>query len=59
MKDSIKKETETKKKKSYIKPKVESETLTIYGAVCDGTTVGSRKASVGGPSFCNSARLNS
>ena len=47
------------KKKKYIKPKVETETLTIYGAACDGTTSGSRKASVAPPSFCNSARLNS
>jgi hypothetical protein len=59
MKDQKTKAAKDSKKKKYIKPKIETETLTIYGAVCDGTTVGSRKASVGGPAFCNSARLNS
>jgi hypothetical protein len=59
MKDSKENSSTNQKKKKYIKPEVQTETLTIYGAVCDGTTVGSRKASVGGPSFCNSARLNS
>ncbi len=48
-----------KKKRKYKRPTITSEKLTIYGAVCNGTTNGNRKAAVGPPSFCNSKRLNS
>ena len=47
------------KKKTYVKPEIKSEALNSYGAVCNGTSNGGRKASAAGPSFCNSSRLNS
>lgn len=47
------------KKKTYKKPSIQSEKLNSYGAVCNGTTNGGRKASSAGPAFCNAARLNS
>ena len=60
-KNEITKETNTKKnkKRTYVKPKIQSEKLNSYGAVCNGTTVGGRKASSAGPAFCNSGRLSS
>lgn len=55
--------TETKlsagKKRTYVKPQIQSEKLNSYGAVCNGTTIGGKKASTAGPAFCNSGRLNS
>jgi hypothetical protein len=57
-----KEESQTKniiQKKKYIKPQIQSEKLNSYGAVCNGTTVGGRKASSSGPAFCNAARLMS
>ncbi len=48
-----------KKKKPYVKPQLLSEKLNSYGAVCNGTTAGGRKASSTGPAFCNSNRLMS
>lgn len=50
---------ERKKKKTYVKPKIQSDKLNSYGALCNGTTTAGRKASVTGPSFCNAGRLNS
>ena len=49
----------SKKRKEYKKPKLISEKLNAYGALCNGSTSGGRKASTGAPSFCNSRRLNS
>lgn len=46
-------------KKKYIKPQMQSENLNSYGAVCNGTTNGGRKASSTAPAFCNASRLNS
>lgn len=46
-------------KKKYISPKIESEVLNTYGAVCNGTANGGRKASTAAPDLCNSKRLNS
>jgi len=46
-------------KKSYQKPKIETEPLMSFGAVCNGTVNGGRKVSTGAPDFCNSKRLNS
>jgi len=43
----------------YEKPTLSSEDLMAFAASCNGTTNGGRKASVGGPNFCNSRRLNS
>lgn len=48
-----------KKKRNYVKPQIQSEKLNSYGAVCNGTTVGGRKASTAGPAFCNASKLNS
>jgi hypothetical protein len=50
---------ENGKKRNYIKPKIQSEKLNSYGALCNGTTTGGRKSTVTGPSFCNAGRLNS
>lgn len=47
------------KKKAYIKPQIQSEKLNSYGALCNGTTTGGRKATVTATAFCNSTRLNS
>jgi len=55
----MKDDKKTKKKKKYIKPELTSEKLNAYGALCNGTTSGGRKASSGAPNFCNSRRLNS
>lgn len=46
-------------KQTYEKPRIVSEKLNSYGAVCNGTTVGGRKASSTGPAFCNANKLNS
>jgi hypothetical protein len=46
-------------KKTYIKPQIISEKLNSYGAICNATTTGGRKASSTGPAFCNASRLNS
>lgn len=47
------------KKRVYIKPQIQSEKLNSYGALCNGTSVGGRKASTTGPGFCNAGKLNS
>ncbi|GAB4019774.1 MAG: hypothetical protein Fur0010_22040 [Bdellovibrio sp.] len=52
-------EKKKNKKKIYKKPKIETEKLLSFGAVCNGTFNGGRKASTGAPDFCNSKRLNS
>ncbi len=49
----------TKSKKKYQPPKVTSEQLTVYGAICNGMSGGGRKASTGSPNFCNSTKLRS
>jgi hypothetical protein len=55
----IQSKSESQKKRSYVKPQIQSEKLNSYGAVCNGTTIAGRKASSSGPAFCNAARLNS
>ncbi|OIQ19904.1 MAG: hypothetical protein BM556_05300 [Bacteriovorax sp. MedPE-SWde] len=50
---------ETKVKKPYSKPEIESEKLNTYGAVCNGTFNGGRKASTAPPTPCRASRLNS
>lgn len=52
-----KKQETTKKKKTYKKPQIKKESLVTFGAVCNGTTTGSRKATTAPPASCNSARL--
>jgi len=46
-------------KRPYESPRIESESLTAFGASCNGTTNGGRKETVPGPPPCNSARLKS
>ena len=48
-----------KNKKKYIKPELKSEKLNAFGASCNGTTNGGRKASTGAPNFCNASRVSS
>jgi hypothetical protein len=48
--------TEVKKKKRYIKPEIISEDLVAFGALCNGTSNGGRKAST---ISCNKRKLNS
>ena len=50
---------EKTQKKKYITPKIESEDLTVFGALCNGQKRGGRKAAVGAPDFCNARKLNS
>lgn len=52
-------EENTGDKKKYVKPTIETEDLNTYGAVCNGTFRGGRKASAGPPNPCNASRLNS
>jgi hypothetical protein len=41
------------KKKKYSKPKVKSEKVMTFGALCNGSsTAGGRKAAAGAPNFC-------
>jgi len=49
-----------KTKKNYVKPKIKSEKLLSYGALCGNKkqgTAGGRKASTGAPNFCNASKL--
>ncbi|MCP4912110.1 MAG: hypothetical protein GY909_03235 [Oligoflexia bacterium] len=46
-------------KKKYTKPAIFSEDLMTFGALCNGTATGGRKATPGPPSFCNASRINS
>jgi hypothetical protein len=46
-----------KKKKSYIKPQINTEELIGFGALCNGSASGGRKASSGAPNFCKAGRL--
>lgn len=45
------------KKRKYKKPKITSEPLVAFGAVCNGAATGGRKESTGAPNFCNSNKL--
>ena len=47
------------KKRPYEKPEIESEDLLTFGALCNGSASGGRKASTGGPDFCNAKKLTS
>jgi len=50
------------KKLIYEKPEIESEDLTSFGAVCNGTSgpaAGRRKSSTGRPERCKASRINS
>lgn len=57
--NNSKQKVPTTKKKPYEKPEVESEDLLTFGALCNGTAAGGRKASTGAPNFCNSKKLTS
>ena len=52
-------ESENNEKKQYIKPEIKTEELMAFGAICNGTSTGGRKQTIGAPQFCNSARLSS
>ncbi len=43
-------------KKEYIKPEIKSEDLVSFGALCNGTEIGGRKAAV---PVCNTRKINS
>lgn len=49
----------TKTKRKYSKPSKKTESLTVVAAVCNGTSVGGKKASTGAPNFCSSTKLKS
>jgi hypothetical protein len=51
------KENIQKKKKSYIKPIINTEELIGFGALCNGTASGGRKSIAGAPDFCKAGRL--
>jgi hypothetical protein len=53
------KENKKDQKKKYVKPEIVSEDLNVFGASCNGSLSGGRKASTGAPNFCNASRLNS
>ncbi len=46
-----------KAKKKYKKPELKKEPLVIFGAICNGTTVGQRKSVTTPPANCNAGRL--
>ena len=48
---------QSKPKKKYKKPSVRSEEIMTFGALCNGTMSGQRKASTGAPDFCNNMKL--
>lgn len=50
-------ESGTPAKKPYTKPEIHSESLMAFGALCNGTVTGGRKASTGAPNFCNATKL--
>lgn len=45
------------KKKTFTPPEIHSESLLAFGAVCNGSTNGSRKDSTAAPASCNASRL--
>jgi hypothetical protein len=58
--ESMNELTKSKKKlekKKYQKPAKLSESLMTFGALCNGTTNGSRKQTTGAPDFCNASKL--
>lgn len=46
-----------KKSKIYEKPKMKSEPLQVYGAICNGQATLGRKDTTGSPNFCTSGKL--
>jgi hypothetical protein len=46
-------------RRPYTAPEIRSEPLIAFGALCNGTSIGGRKASTGAPNFCNAAKLKS
>jgi|GEM_PF-2952193 len=41
----------------YEAPEIVTEDLMTFGALCNGTTKGGRKATTAAPNFCNASRL--
>lgn len=50
-------EAQPPEKKKYESPAIESESLMAFGALCNGSTSGGRKASTGAPNFCSTSKL--
>ncbi len=48
---------EGEKKRPYVRPRMLTESLMAFGAICNGSSSGGRKDTTGAPKFCNSARL--
>ena len=46
-----------KDRKPYKKPKIKSEDLIAFGALCNGSDLDGRKASSFVPDFCDGAKL--
>jgi hypothetical protein len=46
-----------KKKKKYHKPRIQSENLMTFGALCNGTLVGGRKQTASAPDNCTAGKL--
>ncbi len=53
------KNKDLEKKKEYTKPSIVSDELVSFGALCNGSNNGGRKASTVGVDPCNSRKLNS
>ena len=47
------------KKLPYCKPAFTTEELLTFGALCNGSAIGGRKATSGPPSFCSPTKLKS
>ena len=52
-------QTDTETKKPYVSPTIETEDMTVYGAACNGTNRGGRKAATTDVPPCNSSKLTS
>ena len=46
-----------KKKKRYTKPELKVEKVMVFGALCNGSTSGGRKATTALPSPCDAMKL--
>ena len=57
MSNKVKPAAAVKKKRPYRKPVIKSAEIMTFGALCNGTTNGSRKDSTGSPNFCNASKL--
>lgn len=49
--------SQLKKKKKYTKPKMQSEQLMTFGALCNGSLAGGRKQTASAPDNCSAGKL--